>query len=342
MKPRAIWLISALILGVILTLFFWPIQKPLSPQVSFTPNLENKLQTRTISQRTLDFRESKIAKTTAPYYLAYNLDSGKVYLASSAAERIAPASFTKLLTGQVALDLALPHQLLTATKFSINKVPTILGLKEGEQLTLLDLLRASIATSANDAATTLAEAIATQNGLILTDYIRLMNQKATLLGMTASHFSNPDGLDDPDQYSTLTDIAKLVENTISNYPEIMKAAASDMDDIKITQTHGYYYLPNWNGLLGIYPGIYGLKIAYTENAGYSTIVLSKRGEQKIALILTGAETLLTRDLEAAKILDQAFQIEKIPPANITEVKLKAHYKIWNDLAAKIRKELSIL
>lgn len=341
MKANLFWIITAIIFfGLISTLIFWPKPKLFSPLSNYSLVLEQKLQTKIAPQLFLDTSTAKKLSVKAPHYLVFNLESGKVYLASNAADKISPASFTKLLTGQVALDLSSPDQLLTATKTSVDKVPTTLGLKVGEQLKLSDLLRAAIATSANDAAATIAEGIATQNGLSLPDFISLMNQKAALLKMEGSHFANPDGLDDDAQYSTLVDIAKLVVNTVKNYPEIMAAAASDREDLPESSTHGFYYISNWNGLLGVYPGVFGLKIAYTEDAGNSTIVLSERNKIRLAVIVSGAPTLMDRDQTAAALLDQAFAAEKIPPANVTEWQLKQHHKVWTDLISKTKAELA--
>ena len=341
MKANLFWIIAAtLIFGFISALVFWPKQKYLSPSVIYSPVLGQKLAAKVAIPPALDFSTAKKFKVKAPYYLVFNLDSGRVYLASGAAEKISPASFTKLLTGQVALDLSFPDQLLTATKTSTDKVPTTMGFKIGEQFKLSDILRAAIATSANDAAATLAEGIATQNGLALSDFISLMNQKATLLKMENSSFANPDGLDDPGQYSTLTDLAKLVRNTVKNYPEIMAAAISEREDIQETETHGFYYVSNWNGLLGVYPGVFGLKIAYTENAGNSTIVLSERNKIRLAVIVSGAPTLYDRDQAAATLLDQAFAVEKTSPAGVTEWQLKQHYKVWTNLINKTKAELA--
>ena len=332
MKASVLWTtIVALIFGGNL----------LSPQINFNPDFTAKLSERTSDSPKLDLVSAKKAVgLTGIRYLAYNLDSGKVYFASGVTDQIAPASFTKILTAQVALDLGrFPDQLLSATKTSVDKVPTILGLKVGEQFKLSELLRATIATSANDAAATIAEGIASQNGLNPTDFIALMNQKAALLKMENSHFANPDGLDDDAQFSTLIDIAKLVQNTVKNYPEILSAAASDREDIKESKTHGFYYLSNWNGLLGVYPGVFGLKIAFTENAGYSAIVLSERSKVRLAVIVTGAKSLYDRDASAASLLDQSFGLENIPAANITQWQLKQHYKVWNDLINKTKSEI---
>lgn len=312
----------------------------LSPVASFSPDFTAKLQAKLSDSPKLDFASAKItAGLSGIRYLVFNLDSGKVYFASGAADQIAPASFTKVLTAQVALDLGFPDQLLSATKTSIDKIPTALGLKIGEQFTLSELLRAAIATSGNDAAATIAEGVASQNGLNLSDFIGLMNQKAVLLKMENSHFANPDGLDDDLQSSTLIDIAKLVQNTVKNYPEILAAAASDREDIEKNQTHGFYYVSNWNGLLGVYPGVFGLKIAFTKNAGNSTIVLADRSKIRLAVIVAGAKSLYDRDAAAASLLDQAYGLEKIPPANITQWQLKQHYKVWNDLINKTKSEI---
>ncbi|MEK7064709.1 MAG: hypothetical protein AAB973_03840 [Patescibacteria group bacterium] len=341
MKANLSWILTALIfLGIISTLIFWPKAKLLFPQADYTPQLSYKLQSKIAAPQALDFSTAKKLTVKASFYLVFNLDSGQVYLASGAAEKISPASFTKLLTGQVALDLGFSDQLLTATRTSVDKVPTILGLKVGEQFQLSDLLRAAIATSANDAAATLAEGIASQNGLALSDFIDLMNKKGELLKMENSHFSNPDGLDDTTQFSTLIDIVRLVQNTVKNYPEIMAAAVSDRQDIQESSTHGFYYVSNWNGLLGVYPGVFGGKIAFTENAGNSTIVLSERNKVRLAVIVSGAPTLLDRDQAAASLLDRAFLSEKIPPANVTEWQLKQHYRVWNDLINKTRAALA--
>lgn len=331
MKANIIWTtIVAFIFG----------GKLLSPLVNFNPDFIAKLQAKISDSPKLDFASAKNASNLAGIrYLVYNLDSGKVYFASGAADQIAPASFTKILTAQVALDLGFPDQLLSATKTSVDKIPTVLGLKIGEQFKLSELLRAAIATSGNDAAATIAEGVASQNGINLSDFIGLMNQKATLLKMENSHFANPDGLDDSTQYSTLIDQANLVTNTVKNYPEIISAAVSDREDIKETKTHGFYYVSNWNGLLGVYPGVFGLKIAFTQGAGNSTIVLSERSKVRLAVIVTGAKSLYDRDAFAASLLDQAFTVEKIPPSNVTQWQLKQHYKIWNDLINKTKSQM---
>ena len=314
-----------------------------------SPFFQGPDQTEKISQRVspppvLDISKVKTVSSleNIPRYLVYNSDSNRVYYAKGADIRLSPASFTKLLSTQIALDLVPKEYMITATKQSIDKVPTILGLKEGEIISVSDLLRGAIATSANDAAQTLADGAAKAVGISPVEFIYYMNAKAQLLGLKNSHFSNPDGLDEQNQYSTLLDIAKLVNNVQKNYPEIMEAAQSDNEDIQKTADHGFYYLPNWNGLLGVYPGVTGLKIAYTEEAGYSTIVSAKREGYSMVAIVSGADSYLERDLAAADLLDAGFLAVGLEPIKVNKNQLNIHYKEWGDLARKIQAELKAL
>lgn len=343
-------MIKKLLLPVVLLLFLFGAVWVLGPSIFrsdlVSPFFQGPDQTAKISQRvvpafSLDLSRAKTISTleNIPHYLVYNSDTAQVYYAKSADTRISPASFTKLLSAEVALDLAPLDLMLTATKDSIAKVPTVLGLKEGEKLSVAELLRGSIATSANDAAQTLADGAAKSVGISPREFVYYMNAKAQLLGLKNSHFVNPDGLDDQNQYSTLVDISKLVNNVQKNYPEILQAAKSDREDIPQTADHGFYYLPNWNGLLGVYPGVTGMKIAYTEEAGYSTIVTAVREGYSMVALVSGADSYLERDLAAADLLDAGFLAHGLPPVRLDKYKLNLHYKEWGDLARKIKSEL---
>lgn len=311
-----------------------------------SPFFQGPDQTEKISQRIsspfiLDVSKAKTVSSleNTPRYLVYNSDTGKVYYAKGANLRMSPASFTKLLSSQIALDLVPKEYMISATKESVDKVPTILGIKVGEKFSVSDLLRGAIATSANDAAQTLTDGAAKAVGISPAEFVYYLNAKATLLGLNNSHFTNPDGLDDQNQYSTLLDLAKLINNVQKNYPDILEAARSDNQDIQKTADHGFYYLPNWNGLLGVYPGVTGLKIAYTESAGYSIIVTAKRDGYSMVALVSGADSYMERDLAASDLLDAGFLAVGLRPMRINKNNLNIHYKEWGDLARKIQAEL---
>ena len=339
-KLLSLLLFSASLAAALYLLYFFFSPELISPKDSSVLDLTPRLLQKISKDLNLDYSSSKNPSIVSgiPRFLAYNQETGKVYAAKNHQQSFSPASFTKLLTAQVALDLITPEQHLTTTLESVNKVPTILGMKPGEQLQAKDLIRASIATSANDAAETLARGIENLLGVPSGQFIELMNKKASSLGMINSQFINPDGLDDQNQYSTLEDITKLIHNVQQNYPEILESAASDNQDIEKTMEHDHYYLPNWNGLLDVYPGVTGLKIAYTENAGYSTIVTATREGVSMVVILSGADSFIERDMSAAALLDHAFIKENVVPANTSQAQIKKRYQQWADLATKIRQE----
>ncbi len=346
LKPVFLFLLLLAATGGVAS-YLLPAPKLLSPIIDQLrpPDLSEKLGQKIVRVTPLDYKRTQTIDTISEKitYLVYNPNTSQVYLAKNHTKPISPGSFTKLLTTQVAFDIAQDEdQLFTATKTSIEKEPTILGLKVGEQVSLNDLVRASIATSANDAAATIAEGLASYYHQPLVYFIEQMNQKATMLGLKNSHFANPEGYDDDSQYSTLEDIFILVSNAQQNYPYILYSGKSDMEDIATSSSHGRYYLPNWNGLLGVYPGVNGLKIAYTQKAGYSTIVTANRENIPVVVILQGAESIRERDLAAAALLDAAYMQERLAPARITRSKVDKRYKRWSDLATKIREELKVL
>lgn len=323
-------------------------QNSQKPIVLITPeykrDINEKIKGKLSEDFLLNFQNSKELETLekVPRYLVYNSETKKVYYSKGADFRLSPASFTKLLSAQVALDLVTLNDEITVHSESINKVPTILGLKAGETFMVEDILRGAIATSANDAAQVLADESARKQSLYNQEFIYLMNKKAELLGMKHSHFANPDGLDEQNQYSTLTDIAKLINNVQVYYPEIIKAGISDNVDIASNSAHGYYYLPNWNGLLGVYKGVTGLKIAYTEEAGYSTIVTYSDDDLSLVAIVSGTDSYLERDRAAADLLDAALIREGQKPVSLNRNQLNLRYKSWGDLARKIRAELKAI
>ena len=343
-KAIILFLIFALIFSGVY--FTWSsgqkIQTLLSP--IFQRDFTDKISERISTDFALDFSKSKelTSLSAVPRYMVYNALNNKVYYSKGADQKLSPASFTKLLSAQVALDLIPINEQIIVSSESINKIPTILGLKSGEKFVVKDILRGAIATSANDAAQVLADESARYQKMTNQEFLYYMNKKATLLGMNHSHFSNPDGLDEQNQYSTLADLTKLVNNIQKKYPEILEAAIADNIDIATSSAHGYYYLPNWNGLLGVYPGVDGLKIAYTEEAGYSTIVTYTKGDQKFVALVSGTGSYLERDRAAADLLDAALMAEGELPHKITTYNLNLRYKTWGDLARKIRAELKQL
>lgn len=331
-------------IGITIFIFIKNQNQPLLNPYAGKDKILELLEPKISTDFSLDFSRSKTLESLSvvPRYLVYNAKTGRVYYSQNSDQIFHLASFTKLMTAQVALDLAPLDTPVEVSELATNKIPTILGIKKAEKFTISELLRGAIATSANDAAQALADGAAAFVSRTPSDFIAYMNYKTKLLGLKNTRFANPDGLDDETQYSTLNDIVLIIHNLRQNYPAVIKAGNSDMEDIVANEYHGHYYLPNWNGLLGVYPGVNGLKIAYTEGAGYSSIVTFSQDNLELVAIVSGTSSYLERDLAAANLLDATLITEKISPKNITKTQLNLHYKVWGDLARQIRSELATI
>jgi D-alanyl-D-alanine carboxypeptidase len=93
--------------------------------------------------------------------------------------------------------------------------------------------------------------------------------------------------------------------------------------------HKQYDVPNWNGLIGVYPGTIGMKIGNTGDAGHTAIVVSKRDGHKMLAVVLGATDLFGRDLSAANLLDMGYEKELgLPRINVTRQQLQEKYNSW--------------
>ncbi len=263
----------------------------------------------------------------AAAYGVVDLDSGKVLKGKNLDKRLPQASLTKVMTAVVVLDLASVNEQFTVSSKAANEVPTRLALSPGNKLSVYELLDALLLVSANDTATVIKEGIDSKYGQKV--FVRAMNEKATFLGLKNTHFENPMGFDGDNHYSSVEDLAILTQYALNNYPVIAEIVKKESSELFATPNHPKYeWLNNWNGLIGVYPGAFGVKIGNTGNAGTTTIVASERGGHRLVSIVLNAPGVLQRDLWAAQLLDKGFANFGIEPANVTEVDLKARYAKW--------------
>ncbi|HET7420083.1 MAG TPA: D-alanyl-D-alanine carboxypeptidase family protein [Candidatus Dormibacteraeota bacterium] len=236
-----------------------------------------------------------------------DLDARQVLWQRDSESSRAPASLTKLITAMVAVDDAgsLDH-VIEVTLEATQVVPSLMGLTAGEKLTLRELLYGLFLDSGNDA----AEALAT--GIVPRDrFIRQMNQKAKSIGLTASHFVTPSGLDAPGHGMSAHDLAHTAAYLDTYYPDLAAIAGTKQISIPATATHKAFYPYNLNRLLWSYPGATGLKTGLTDNAGGCMLATATRdGRHLIAVVLndTGRSTE-----EAATLLDYGFSVRPRRP-----------------------------
>jgi len=308
---------------------------PLSKNSSIFDGIEGKLEQVKndyhLSKQS-SFITSSYAATTNDYdnasaYALIDFDSGNIIAEKNLDKKVPIASLTKLMSAVVALDILSPTEQITVAKKATNIEPTRIGVKTGQKYTLYELLNAMLLTSANDAAEVVRDGIDAKYQQEV--FIKAMNQKAQDIGLTNTHFANPQGFDNPQNYSTAHDLAILTHYALANYPTIAAIVSQDQKMLPATQTHPKVLLLNWNGLMDVYPNIFGVKIGNTDQAQTTTIVGSQRGGKKLLVVLLGAPTIIQRDLWASELLDLGYeQTLGLPPVSVNENELLAKYQSW--------------
>jgi D-alanyl-D-alanine carboxypeptidase (penicillin-binding protein 5/6) len=260
--------------------------------------------------------------------LSVNFESGEVYYAYNAQARLPMASITKVMTAMVALDLASMEETFTVSRSATEVEPTVMGAYEGEKLTVRELVKAALLMSANDAAQVLAEGIGKKYQGDEKSFVEAMNEKAKIIGLVNTKFTNPQGYDNPEHYSTCEDITVMSRYALSQYPDIARIVKEKEGRLPQNANHQTFWLPNWNMLIGTYPGADGVKIGNTGEAGHTTVASATREGKRILSCVLGAEGILKRDLAAAELLNIGFSKVGVAPYPITEDVLRNRIKDW--------------
>ena len=214
----------------------------------------------------------------------------------------APASLTKLMTAMVAVDDAGSlDRTVEVTQEATRVVPSVMGLTPGEEVTVGDVLYGLVLDSGNDAAEALASGIVPRDR-----FIRQMNQKAKAIGLTASHFVNPSGLDAPGHGMSAHDLAHMAAYLDTYYPQLAAIAATRDIAIAATSTHKAFYPHNLNRLIGSYPGATGLKTGLTGDAGGCMLATATRGDRHLIAVVLNATLHPTDD--AVVLLNYGFSV----------------------------------
>ena len=208
---------------------------------------------------------------------AYVLDavSGRVLYEKNATERSLIASTTKIMTALIVCEQYNVLDRMRIPKEAVGIEGSSMYLQEGEVLTLQELLYGLMLSSGNDAAV----ALAIYCGGTVEGFAELMNDKARNLGLTGTHFENPNGLDSPGHYSTAKDLAKLAAYAMEN-PIFYKTVSTK--NVKA----GERYLTNHNKLLWRVEGADGVKTGFTKAAGRILVSSATReGRRLIAVTI---------------------------------------------------------
>ncbi|HEY1420510.1 MAG TPA: D-alanyl-D-alanine carboxypeptidase [Candidatus Dormibacteraeota bacterium] len=231
-----------------------------------------------------------------------DLDARQVLWQRDAETPRAPASLTKLITAMVAVDDAGSLDRMVQVPAAVTQVvPSLMGLSVGERLTVRELLAGLFLDSGNDAAEALA------GGIVPRDrFLRQMNLKARTIGLTASHFVNPSGLDADGHVMSAHDLVHTAAYLDTYYPDLATIAGTKDIAIPATATHKAFYPHNVNMLLFTYPGATGLKTGLTDNAGGCELGTATRDGRHLIVVVLNATQHSTAD--ATVLLNYGFSV----------------------------------
>ncbi|MDL2253357.1 D-alanyl-D-alanine carboxypeptidase [Ruminococcaceae bacterium OttesenSCG-928-I18] len=226
-----------------------------------------------------------------------------------------PASITKILTLGLVLEglAAQPDKMGESVQVSYRACheliygATHVGLTEGEQLSVADLLYATQIESANDAANVLAEY---QDGSI-EGFADRMNRKSAELGLSGSHFTNPSGQPNGEHYTTAYDMAQITRWAMG-VPGFREVFASTEYTIQPTNNREFAFTcRNTNSILNpgspyYYPGVTGSKMGYTDDARYTLVTTATRGDTELICVVMHCDTNLVKYQSTIDLLDYGF------------------------------------
>jgi D-alanyl-D-alanine carboxypeptidase len=233
--------------------------------------------------------------------LVIEMPSGAILYEDHATEPWYPASVTKLMTVFVALSAVRDHRIAFDTPLVVSAraammPPSKMGFRPGSLVTLDNALKMLMVKSANDIAVTIAEGVSGSVEAFAED----MNSTARELGLTQSHFVNPNGLPNPEHVSSARDLAILARALYLSFPE--QANLFNIGALRL----GGQIIPNHNNLLGRYPGADGMKTGFTCAAGWNLVASASRDGRKLIAVILGAPNLRSRTIMAAALFDRGF------------------------------------
>ncbi len=232
--------------------------------------------------------------------MAIDVNTGVVLHNQSGDAPRYPASLTKMMTLYMTFDLIERGQLNYATKIRMTKEgaavsPSKLGLKPGQEITVLHAIKALVTKSANDVAVALAQHI----GGSEPKFARLMTAKARQLGMMSTVFKNASGLPNEQQTTTARDMLTLAIRLQDEFPE----------HYKLFKTRSFTFrgksYRNHNALLGRYRGADGIKTGYTRASGFNLVSSVRRDGKHVVAAVFGGKTGKKRNATMRYVLNEA-------------------------------------
>ena len=222
--------------------------------------------------------------------------NGEVMFAKRPDDRRSIASTTKLMTALLALERTRPNEVFTAPPYDALPIESQINLRTGERMKVKDLLKALLLESANDAAATLARNISGSQEA----FVAAMNERAESLGLDDTSYANPIGLDDPANFSSARDLARLARLLLERprFARIVDLPVAELESGAVPRV-----IDNRNPLVATTPWVTGVKTGYTGSAGYVLVgSATGRGGAKVISVVLGEPSEAARDADTLELL----------------------------------------
>jgi D-alanyl-D-alanine carboxypeptidase (penicillin-binding protein 5/6) len=239
---------------------------------------------------------------SASAYILMDFNTGRVLVEKNSDKILPPASMTKMMTSYIVsseIDRGgiSPDDLVNISIKAWKKGGSKMFVREGTRVKVKDLLRGVIIQSGNDASIALAEHIAGSEEA----FADVMNQQATLLGMTNTTFKNSTGWPEAGHVTTARDLAILSQALIRDFPDHYSLYAE-----KYFSYNGINQ-PNRNKLLFTDKTVDGIKTGHTEEAGFGLAASSKKNDMRLISVVMGTRSESSRAAESQKLLSYGFR-----------------------------------
>lgn len=237
----------------------------------------------------------------AKSWILLDVSSAQVLASLGPAERVEPASLTKLMTAYLAFSALKAKTLTLEQAVPVSEKAWKMGgsrmfIEPKKPVTVAELLRGMIVQSGNDACIALAELISGSEEA----FAAAMNREAKRLGMKNTSFRNSTGWPDPEHYTTAADLGVLAAAIIRDFPDFYSLYSMKQYSYNsITQS-------NRNKLLWVDPNVDGMKTGFTDAAGYCLIASAKRGPRRLLSVVLGTGSENARATESQKLLNFGF------------------------------------
>jgi len=243
-----------------------------------------------------------------------NASNGEVLASHDAQVELPMASLTKLMTVIVALQHLKLDEEVTVTRAAAQVGEERIPLVAGERITVRDLLKGALIQSANNAADALASAASDGN---VAQFVSWMNARARAIGLHHTHFVRPDGLDAPGHVSSARDVAVLAQ--VAMHSPIVRALVRERTD---TIEGGRVVVHTWDDLLGVVPGLIGVKTGHTNDAGWCQVAAVRRQGYTIYAVILGSPTRAQRNDDLEQLL--AWGVAQYRTATLLRSSVYAH------------------